>query len=54
MCTHNLCFEQKFEKNHNFSSEIITFTAVKYCCILHCRVFVMGINDTGVLSCCEK
>ena len=41
MCTHNLCFEQKLEKYHNFSSEIISFTAVTYQSMLNRRVFVM-------------
>ena len=29
------------EKYYNFSSEVIIFTAVKNCCILHMCVFVM-------------
>ena len=40
-CTHNLCFEQKKENYHIFHLKIIVFTAVKYCSILHRRVFVM-------------
>ena len=47
MCTHNQCFAQKYEK-YNFSSENI-FTAVKYCCILHGRVFVMYLLRLSLL-----
>ena len=39
---HNLCFEQKYEKYHNFPSENYHFTAVKNRSILHRRVFVMN------------
>ena len=42
MCSHDLCFEQKQEKYHNFHLKIIVFTAVKYCSILHRHVFVMS------------
>ena len=45
VCTHDLCFKQKYEKYHNFSSENYHFkftAAVKYHSILHRRVFVMG------------
>ena len=41
MCTHDLCFEQNFEKYHNFSSEIYDFTAVKNNSILHRRVILI-------------
>ena len=52
-CTHNQLFEQKLEKNIIFfSSEIILFTSVKYCSILHGRVFVMCllISDDPYLT----
>ena len=39
-CTHNQCFEQKYEKKNPLKMNI--FTAVKYCCILHGRVYVMS------------
>ena len=35
-CTHNLCSKEK-----KFNLKIIILTAVKYCSILHGRVFVM-------------
>ena len=28
-CTHNLCFEQKYENNQKILTEIVIFTAVK-------------------------
>ena len=40
-CTHNLCFEQKYEKYHNFLSENNRFLDVKFCIYLNRRVFVM-------------
>ena len=45
-CTHNQCFEQKQEKylKKNYL-KINIFSAVKYCCILHGRVFVMKFQD---------
>ena len=39
--THNLCFELKKKKCHNFSSENYCFAAMKYCRILHRHVCVM-------------
>ena len=42
MCTHNLCFVQKYESGPKIQLKIIIFTAVKYCYILHGRVCVMG------------
>ena len=41
MCTHNICFEQKYENSQKFQLKIVIFTAVKNRCILHGRVFVM-------------
>ena len=34
-------FEQKYENSKKKSTEIVIFTAVKYRCILHGRVFIM-------------
>ena len=49
MCTHNLCFEQKYEKKKK-QPKILIFTAVKNRCMLHGRVFVMkwGIFWDGI------
>ena len=41
MSTHNLCFEQKFEKYHYFLSENFHFLVVKFSVYLNRRVFVM-------------
>ena len=48
MCTQDLCFEQKLEKNITiFHLKIIILTAVKYCStgILHGRVCVMKFDE---------
>ena len=39
--THNLCFEQKYEKYQNFVSENFQFLVVKFSVYLNKRVFVM-------------
>ena len=39
--THNLCFEQKYEKYQSFLSEIFQFSEVKFSMYLNRRVFVM-------------
>ena len=39
--THNLCFEQKYEKYQNFLSENFPFLVVKFSVYLNRRVFVM-------------
>ena len=44
MCTHNQCFTAKKRKTCIFHLKINIFTAVKYCCILHGRVFVIHVN----------
>ena len=45
-CTHNLCFEQKYEKIYqHFKLKINIFTAVKYGSILHRRVCIMQKNE---------
>ena len=43
-CTHNICFEPKYEKSKKQSTVI--FTDVKYCSILHRRVCVILGYDT--------
>ena len=42
MSTHNLCFEQNYEKYQNFSSENFHFLVVKFSVYLNRHVFVMG------------
>ena len=42
--THNLCFEQKFEKISDFLSENFMFLEVKFSIYLNRRVFVMAIK----------
>ena len=39
--THNLCFEQKYEKYQNFLSENVPFLVVKFSIYLNRHVFVM-------------
>ena len=39
--THNLCFEQEYEKYQNFLSESFPFLVVKFSIYLNRRVFVM-------------
>ena len=49
MCTYNLCFEQKYEKNINFLSENFHFLVVKFSVYLNRHVFIMKMlrsNDT--------
>ena len=41
MITHNLCFEQKYEKYQNFLSENFPFLVVKFSIYLNRCVFVM-------------
>ena len=45
MCTHNLCFEQKYEKYHNFLSENFHFLVVKFSVYLNRHVFVMANRE---------
>ena len=42
MSTHNLCFEQIYEKCQNFLSEKNLFFVVKFSIYLKMRVFVMN------------
>ena len=44
MSTHSLCFEQKYEKYHNFLSEKFPFLDVNRSIYLNRRVFVMSRN----------
>ena len=41
MSTHNLCFEQKYEKYQIFLSENFMFLEVKFSIYLNRRVFIM-------------
>ena len=41
MSTHNLCFEQKYEKYQSFLSENFQFLGVKFSIYLNRRVYVM-------------
>ena len=43
MSTHNLCFEQKYEKYQSFVSENFQFLEAKFSLYLNRRVFVMDI-----------
>ena len=45
MSTHNLCFEQKYEKITEILSENFHFLVVKFSVYLNRRVFVMSVND---------
>ena len=49
MSTHNLCFEQKYEKYQNFLSENFPFLVVKFSIYLNRCVFIMIIMSP--LSC---
>ena len=44
--THNLCFEQKYEKYQDFLSENFHFLVVKFSVYLNGRVFVMKVRNT--------
>ena len=48
MSTHNLCFEQKYEKYLSFLSENFQFLEVKFSIYLNRRVFVMPDLDVDV------
>ena len=48
MSTHNLCFEQKYEKYRNFLSENFYFLVVKCSVYLYRRVFVMTYLFAGI------
>ena len=44
MSTHNRCFEQKYEKYQNFSSENFHFLVVNFSVYLNRYVFVMNFH----------
>ena len=44
MNTHNLCFEQKYEKYQSFLSEFFQFLEVTFSIYLNRRVFVMRLK----------
>ena len=46
--THNLCFEQEYEKYQNFLSENFPFLFVKFSIYLNRHVFVMYLRRTGL------
>ena len=46
MSTHNLCFEQKYEKYLSFLSEKFQFLEVKFSIYLNRRVFVMYLFES--------
>ena len=46
MSTHNLCFEQKYEKYQNFLSENFQFLVVKFSMYLNGHVFIMDCSST--------
>ena len=50
MSTHNLCFEQRYEKYLNFYLKTTSFSVVKVSIYLNRRVFVMGIKMFFLIS----
>ena len=50
--THNLCFEQKYEKYQSFLCENFQFLEMKFSIYLYRRVFVMVFALIFVLKCC--
>ena len=46
--THNLCFEQKYEKYQNFLSKNCHFLVVKFSVYLNRRVFVMTLEQSVI------
>ena len=48
MSTHNLCFEQKYEKYQIFLSENFQFLEVNFSIYLNRRVFVMKMKDVPI------
>ena len=49
--THNLCFEQKYEKYQNFLSKNFQFLVVKFSIYLNRRVFVMWHSRSLLCLC---
>ena len=54
MSTHNLCFEQKYEKYQSFLPENFPFLEVKFSLYLNRRVFVMTVHDDFTVYTCKK
>ena len=58
MNTHNLCFEQKYEKYQNFLSANDSFLVIKFSIYLNRHVFVLSSLDihvcivTVLVACC--
>ena len=52
MSTHNLCFEQKYEKYQIFLSENLHFLVAKFSVYLNRHVFVMNLENAA-LRCME-
>ena len=50
MSTHNLCFEQKYEKYQNFYLKIFIFLVAKFSIYLNWRVFVMGMAVSKITT----
>ena len=49
-CTHDLCIEQKYQKNQTFSGENFQFLQLnKIVCILHDQIFVMRQHNIGYI-----
>ena len=48
--THNLCFEQKYEKYQSFSSENFQFLGVKFYIYLNRHIFVMNIHEDAKIQ----
>ena len=49
MSTHNLCFEQKYEKISEFLSENFQFLVLKFSIYLDRLVFVMNIQNSFIM-----
>ena len=50
MCTHNLCFEQKYENSKKYSIENCHFYSHVNGCMLHGRVFIMYRNKISEIE----
>ena len=54
MSTHNLCFEQKYEKYQNLYQKTSSFLVAKFSVYLNRRVFVMYTITVKYETCWEK
>ena len=52
--THNLCFEQKYEKYQNFLSKIFHFLVVKFSVYLNRHVFLMRVASPDMYQQIEE